>query len=383
MHSTSAGCGQDVNGCIKPVPPLIAAYQAGRLIAQFGFFAQQAWLGITNQSKAVAEVFGKLLAVTEAIPSASASDNFLKKSLRDRYDDWEDMLNSEWLAEGFFDVNRTLRDLWERSDFDVVQLKECRSFVAPVIDLTEKISEAIKSCLDDHARKVFDIGRSLQAALCPENIHRFLFETTAEQPPMAWDPATSRQPTDDAPPRNLLANRSRQPGEIRPSTACLSEVRHHLLDIGTLDELIQLENANTPQTRVETVGRLATIIERTLLKQSGILEKTTDEVCKKTGYLGLIIYPDSYEVGREGMPNRVNLGGLLPTQIVLLVATRQEARTTLNDLGGVWQKYGRDQAPQDNTIRTQMSKISGSLRSLGVRLRAKRGEGWRFECDSS
>ena len=268
MSSQKTGSSQETAGTFAPgIPiacPLVAGYEAGRLLSQLAWHQEQAWLlhwfelgGAHGHAAEVGSIFTRLTSTLRQAVPWTVRERVHELCLACR-DEW----NRHFGSLGHFD------EIESQSIFLRYELMNQNAEIAPdavrtevwgdalraVKPIAQKLYEAAEAVLDETSRLALGLGRCIDRGLRPRDVYQH----------MAREPADCcASPSPGVSPWSLPAEaastspfllRGVAPGTIPPEQGWLEEVRARWAELGKVLEVPNGEQAGTaPELTVTTL----------------------------------------------------------------------------------------------------------------------------------
>ena len=132
------------------LPPMVAAWTAGRLINELAFHMVRAWLFVDRDSAAeVEKLCAKLALIVRQLHSDPSVQDALRDAMHGLLDRWSGMYTSEWYSDARFNANREIAARC-RGDADPaqLQLEWCRQLARDPEGLIQEAWQIVEQRLD-------------------------------------------------------------------------------------------------------------------------------------------------------------------------------------------------------------------------------------------
>jgi hypothetical protein len=222
--------------------PLVAAYEAGRLLNQLDWHLQQAWLlhwllqrGAHGHAAEVGDTLTQLTSTLRQAVPLTVRERVHESCLACR-DEWSSHFGSPGHFDEIDNQSRFLRDeLSQDGEIapDAVRAEVWGDALRAVKPIAQKLYEAAEAVLDERSRLALGLGRCIDCGLRPRDVFRHMSREPAEccaSPSPGVSPWSL--PAEAASTSSPFLLRGVAPGEIPPEQGWLEEVQARWAELG-------------------------------------------------------------------------------------------------------------------------------------------------------
>ena len=396
--------------------PIVAAWDAGRLLNVLAFHMQQDWLlsGRLGQQERVSKAFDDLvLAARELFPTVAAQDD-LKTRLCEWHEGWSEYIQSEQHDELLLEANDEIEEEADQEGSDVrgIARRKVEKLVASVRYEVGKARNLIERSLEERPLKAFRLAEAIDQIARPQDAYLDMYlaaEAVADRSICGEKSTVNGRRSKRRRPRRIVMG-GRRKNEVpdawhlprhavdqttrTPAHRQIHEIvqRWRQLDL-PVEELKSMDGSGTHASveRLFDAGRKSLIASdlepeggqeqcspRGIVAGSGNQEPPpVDRPPRRSRALKLLLHDDHWQVGREGYEATVQLTTLEWELLAKLIA-RHDAPTGFAHLRPVWEQFGNAENPSPGTVRGEVSNLSNKLKPLGVAIKNLRNRGWKL-----